>query len=424
MIKLSDLILERFELPTEFKMKLENTVYSALGNILTPYMEKFKKNMFSNKQTNDKSYSGLKNVIETVRKFTESKGGNTKITFTDVLIPDFYALTKEKSEMRKISVTIEKSSDDIYVESNEKKDRLFPNFVVSKDYAGWDLKRINDFWKKKDASYQHFKSEFDERMVSVEDLINKLNKWKQLDKPLKLKNSDINISLYFEKTLSDENQPYFHYFRVLPSSSVESYNAPNHFSPTDPPYIVQTIYVNDFDPTVGLSIFMQRVHKTIVVSEHEGRHLIQHYGNINKQLKGDYYGGPKKNLRHKLKPKIRGIDPSGVASPDSLYKEPDDESNRVLHPLRSVEFKTNLYSYKEEIEKFLKQNLPTSRWKEGFRDVVNYAIDKLTNKDFVRKYKSSYEIDNTVLKKHLKNLFDIDRDKFNQMIRELYKLFF
>lgn len=417
---MSNLIFERFELPTDLQNQLELTGYSALGHILTPHLAKQKKALLSNKELNDKSYISIKNVLDTVRQLTEG-GGNTKLTFTDVYVPEYYSVSKAKENVRKIKLTVEKSGNDIYLESDEKKDKLFPDMVISKDYAGWDLGKVNKYWEQIDGSYEDFNKEFDEKLVSIESNFKKLESWKSLDKPRKPKNpvDGQKVELVYEKTLST-GEPYEHYFRVLSTYKEEIYDSPNHFSGITPPYILQTVYLEDFNVDY---LFNRYVNQFIGTSRHEGRHLLQHYGNIQNKLTGDYYGGPKRVLRHPYNPTVRGQDSYGKSGPTSI-KDPKDRWGRVLHPFRDVEFKTNLYNYKEDIEEFLNNNVSKNKWKEAFKDVIRYSTGIMGYEMFRKKYPYSSTFSYTVAKHHLEQLYKHDRPKFNQFVKELYKLIF
>lgn len=428
MIKLSSLISEKFELPPTLQKQLENTGYSALGYILLPHVEKFKKKLFSNKELNEQSYQTLKNLFDSIRTITRSSGGNTKFTIKDVLVPEYFSITTAKKQISKETYTIEKGDDYIHVESSKGRDSIFPSIVINKDYAGWDLNRLNNIWNQWDDSYKEFQKEFDRQLVTIEHITSALNKWKTLDKPKKPKIHPGNqkMTLVYEKDIPDESgKKYDHYFRVLPSKKVDDYDSPDHFAGAPRPYIVQTVYIDQFSPnTYTIQNFMMDVHKFIGTSRHEGRHLIQHYGNLNKNLKGDLYGTSKRTLRHPENPDIRGSDASGIAGPTAKFKEPSDRWNRVLHPYRDVEFKTNLYNYKEDIEEFLNKSLPKEKWKEGFNDLIRYAAGIYNYGGFRQKYPFNYSWEYSVAKRHLEELFKHDRPKFNEFVKELYKLIF
>ncbi len=427
MIKLSNLISEKFEIPSALQKQLENTAYSALGYILSPYIEKFKKKLFDNKRFNEESYNTLKNVFDTIRTFTQGSVGNTKLTIKNVMVPEYFSVTAAKKVTKKVNVTIEKTDKDIYVESDEKKDRLFPNMVISKDYAGWDLGKLNKEWNRFESDYEYFQEEFDNQLVTTEQLQNTMERWKTLDKPKKpkIKPDNQKMALVYEKEMPDGTGKYDHYFRVMPSKKVDQYDSPDHFFGAFRPYIVQTVYLDQFNPnTTSIEHYLEDVYKFVATSRHEGRHLIQFYGQKTKGLKGDYYGGPPKSLSHKYDPLVRGVDPSGTAKPKSKYKEPTDRWGRVIHPHRSVEFKTNLYNYKEDIEEFLNKNLPRGKWKEGFQDLIKYIAGVYNYNSFRQKYPRGYSWEYSIAKNHLTELYKHDRPKFNEFIRELYKLIF
>lgn len=423
MIKFADLLLEKFELPPDLQKQLENTGYSALGHILTPHFEKLKKKLLQNRDLNQKSYQSIKNLTSYVKQLTQSNG-NTKLTLSDVYVSEYYSTTDSKNLTKKVSVTIEKSGNDIYVESDEKKHKLFPDMVISKDYAGWDFGKLNEFWNQTDGSYKDFEKEFDEKLVSVESISKKVAGWKSLDKPRKPKFKEPNLMIVFEKTVSETGQPYEHYFRVFNSKKEDSDNHPDYFSSSTPPRIVQTVYLDQFNILKHTDYLGRTVSSFIGTSRHEGRHLLQHIGNIDKKLRGDFYGGPKKSLKHQYNPDVRGSDFSGTAGPTTKFKDPTDQFGRVIHPFRDVEFKTNLYNYKEDMEQFLNNNVPKNKWKVGFNDAVRYAVGVMDYGSFRTKYPFSSTFSYTVLANHFKELYKHDKPKFNQFVKELYKLIF
>jgi hypothetical protein len=110
--------------------------------------------------------------------------------------------------------------------------------VVSKDYAGWDLSRVNKYWEQINDGYQDFKKEFDVKLVSIDSVSKKLEDWKSLDKPRKPKVQidGQKMALVYEKTLPTR-EPYEHYFRVMSTRKDDEYDSPDHFSGITPPYI-------------------------------------------------------------------------------------------------------------------------------------------------------------------------------------------
>lgn len=433
MIKFSNLIFEKFEIPPNLQKQLENTGYSALGYILKPQIDKFRKKLFSNKELNEKSYTSLKNIIDTIKTITTDNVGNTTLTYADVLVAEYYSTTSAKEQTRKCKITIEKSGNDIYVDSDEKKDKIFPSLVVSKDYAGWDLKKVNDYWKRMNESFQTFKEEFDDKLIVLSQIENKLETWRSLDKAKKprLNPGGDKAVLVYEKILPSGIK-YEHYFRSEPSRKSDTSEYPDYFSSSggsqpDTPIIVQTVYFDEFNTSELHSVgwFLEAADSFVNTSKHEGRHLMQHDGNVRNKLKGDFYGGPKKKLRHQYNPDVRGTNSSGASTSTSKQTDSEDSFNRVYHPHRDVEFKTNLYDYKKTIESILGSNFPKSKWKEGFKDLLSYIAGKLHYTPFNQKFRrGGTSWPHSVAGKHLKELYDNDRPKFNQVVKELYKLIF
>ncbi len=426
MTMLLNLILEKFEVPTDLKKQLENTSYSALGHLLEPEVLEIKKSYFTNKGLNDITYNSLKNVFDTIRKFTESSGGNTTLTFSDVFVPQYFSIISSKLVTKKTKVTIEKTNDDIYV-SDAGKHKVFPNMVISKDSAGWDLHKMNSIWKSFQTSYDQMKVEFDGAIVSIEQLEKTLNGWKLLDKPKKPKitPNGLKMSLVYEKSSPIGNFKYDHYFRVVSNRHSDDNPNPDFFSrpSSGSPYIVQTIYLDYFH--IGhQEALKSQINKFIETSRHEGRHLVQYYGNIQHNLKGDHYGGPKRDIRHDKNPNVRGIDPAGTSSPDTKFKDPNDRWNRVLHPHRDVEFKSNLYDYKNDIETVLSLNKPRNQWKQGFKELLMYSVGKLSYVQFKNLFPKNHTWEYSMTKNNLRSLYTHDRPKFDQYIKELYKLIF
>lgn len=422
MIKLKSLISEKFELPPDLEKQLEYTAYSALGYALYPHIEKYINNLHKNKKLNDTSYDQMKNVFDTVRKITEGNSvGNTTLTYKEVLVPNYYSTVEAKKNIRKETITIEKNGNDIYVQSKSKKDKLFPDMVISKDYGGWDLSTLEKTWGEIEKSYVFMVDDFDKQLISTEINLNKVSKWIGLNHPTVFNKKHNPPYLVYSKT---SPYFYFHYFWVKPTND-GSDKYPDYFSSGENkanPMIVQTIFLDQFYPQYPSTSFITRVIET---AKHEGRHLLQYRGNIEKNLKGDYYGGPKGQLRHSYDPEIRGMDSSGTASSSTPHKDPEDPFGRVLHPYRDVEFKTNQYNYKQEIEELLGSNYIKKDWNNAFKDVIKYIVGQAGFDEFRKKFpRNNYPFTVSVTKNHLKQLYDNDREKFNQVIKELYKLIF
>jgi len=72
----------------------------------------------------------------------------------------------------------------------------------------------------------------------------------------------------------------------------------------------------------------------------------------------------------------------------------------------------------------LNNNASKNKWKEAFQDVIRYSAGTMDYGTFRKKYPYSSTFTYTVAKTHLEKLYKHDRPKFNQFVKELYKLIF
>ena len=425
MIKFKDILLEKFEIPSDLKKQLENTAYSALGRAILPQIEQYKKTIFLNKKYNDTSYTDIKKVLDTAGSKPVILGPNKTYTLS-ILNPEdgYFSIDYSLENFIESDITIEKSGNDVYVSS--KTDKTFPSFYISKDSLGWDLHTLNSMKKRYKQSYDAMIKDFEDKIVLVTNIENLSKNWIKRDN---LPSYSTKEEIHYNHKNWNNNK-YNQFFRIFKNvnNDPESYYK-NYFNAGDNdglnPSIVQTIYLDHFGPNVpSLEFFMKYVNQYIRTTNHEGRHLMQYFGQKNKNLKGDYYGGPKKDITHSKNPNIRGINPAGEPKPNSVVREPGDNS-RVPHQNRDVEFKTNLYDYKIAIENLLSKNAPKSKWNTAFKRILEYIMGKLHSDSFISLFPYGYrDFDNTVTKSHLKSLYDQDKPKFNQFVKEIYKLIF
>ena len=136
------------------------------------------------------------------------------------------------------------------------------------------------------------------------------------------------------------------------------------------------------------------------------------------------YGLAKKSLRWQANPAIRGTSVFGTALKGSPYKEPTDDlpwpHSKIEHGLRDIEFKTNLYDYKNDFEKVINELWPNNR-RNGFRTLINDITD---SHPISSSALSTLYWVHSITRKNLKRIYELDRPKFIQYVKELYKLIF
>ena len=421
MITLSPLIItERFELPIQLEKQLENTALSALGYILSPHLEKYRKLIHSNRKLNDMAYKSVEEVVKYIHSLTKTNEDSKRV-FQNVLMPDFFSVTNAKEEITKIEITVEKKDNDIYAESNEKKNRVFQSIVLSKDTAGWEMKPVVRMWNRLQDSYNAMKDEFDDQLVLIEDILRKVISWKNRGKPIIQKDG----KLAYDMVIPNTNQDYWHIFRTVKDHKQETEEYPAHISPDTIPIIQQTIDISQFFiSNLYARSFYGMIKDFINTSKHEARHLLQYAGDKQKGLPMRSYGMPKAHLKYMHKPYVRGVDSHSTADPNSPFKDPKDSYGRVDHAYRDVEHKTNLYNYKDEIETMLGANLPKNKWSQGFKNLLLYTIGRIQQTQFTKMFPYSAIWNYTIAKKHLEQLYYNDREKFDQVVKELYSLIF
>jgi hypothetical protein len=410
MIQLKPFITESFELPSDLQKQLENTTYSALGYLLTPQIQKYKKLLFSNKKENEKTMESIKNVGSYLKGFTGDTVGKTSLDINIRMSKRFYNMPVGQN-IKTFKLNIEKIEDVIYLESTNRD--FFPNIIIEKDPAGWNFKPYNDFYTEKLNEFNQVIKYFDKDLVEVEQSVRLTDNWKRLDTPENNidKFADTTIDLQYKKQTSS-GLIYKRYFRLITNGKEDSFKNPNAFFMDEPPFIIQTINTKNFIPVFNMDWFTKSAKSVVETSLHEGRHLQQYIGNIKNKLDGDFYGGPKSKLRYNKNTDVRGTDAMGT----SMSK--DDGNGKVSHPFRDVEFKTNLYNSKEDIENFLSIHFSKKNWPKAFKDLLLYTIGKNKYYNYAQTW------DDTRARHNLKSLYDYDRPKFNETVRELYKLIF
>ena len=128
------------------------------------------------------------------------------------------------------------------------------------------------------------------------------------------------------------------------------------------------------------------------------KHEIRHWHQFT-----DIIGLPKTKILNKK------VDVLGKALKPNLFGYVPKEQ----HHMRDIEFKTNLHTYSFYIKRFLNRNLPKSKWKEEFNDIVSGRILNTGTDEML-----SNIVDN------LEHMIKKDRPRWRQFVKELYKLIF
>jgi hypothetical protein len=437
MIRFAHLINERFELSDAARKQLETTAYSAMGHILNPFFRKQKVDLLSSVGILNGIYSEIKKFADSVKTTASSQETSVKLVVPLTMVDEFNVFSAKKKSKR-LKITIERDGNDIFIDSDEKlNNKLFDRMVLSKDYMGWDFKDLTEFLERIDHDYKNSQSTFEEVIVELEQILSQTETWKSIDRPKKPKfipNEETQVVMVYDKSLFlDKAVEYQHYFRVVKDSIETPTKTANYYhhggGENDKVFILQTIYLDNFRVTSSdfLSKFQHAVGMVVEIARHEGRHLIQYAETDRRNIPSSIYGGPKKKLSHQNNPDVRGTDSYGYASPSAdKNADPNDKFGRVKHPFRDVEFKTNLYHYKLELENALNQNFSKQQWKSGFKSLISYAILGYRYRDkfatTIKRGISTWPYTTTA--QFLKMLFTEDRPKFDQTVKELYKLIF
>jgi hypothetical protein len=234
--------------------------------------------------------------------------------------------------------------------------------------------------------------------------------------PIKIKQN-----MFFYRTPSIEGEGYFKTFWIY-FKAVETYEEYNSLPKT----LGGTDYYDSGKNAIYITFCVEELIEQFNTSmerklrdvKHEVRHLLQDIlGHTLKKFRKKFpkkYGLSKKSLRWFRNPSIRGVDVFGTV------KEPGDKFNRIEHELRDIEFKTNLYDYKNNIEIIISKFWPTNK-KEGFRAL----IDDIAGHQSIHPHSVAmlYWAHSDTRKK-LKRIYELDKPKFIQYVKELYKLIF
>ena len=150
---------------------------------------------------------------------------------------------------------------------------------------------------------------------------------------------------------------------------------------------IQKMYIL-VDRNKFLQSFMESTEELMDTVKHEIRHWYQMSNNLK--------GLPKVGIRSKK------FDPYGYGK--GVERSP--------HHMRDIEFKTNLHSTKFLMERYFNKNIPEKDWKKEFKKMV------IGNKFYT---------DDDSLTHSLESLDDMrkkDRPRWEQFVKELYKLIF
>lgn len=138
------------------------------------------------------------------------------------------------------------------------------------------------------------------------------------------------------------------------------------------------------------------------------KHEMRHYYQVNNRSN---FGVSKAHiLRNKIYKDYLGMDKRNVIN----YK-------KLIHPLTPLEFKTNVYTYANDIKKYLNSNFSRNDWKIGFIELLNSE----NTIGYLNHYMHRTDIEDVVYVKY--NLQEVKKEHpslYKQYIIEIYKLIF
>jgi hypothetical protein len=200
-----------------------------------------------------------------------------------------------------------------------------------------------------------------------------------------------------------------------------------------PPIFLQVTNFNDgstingaYVPKVNIiliTVNIQALLKSFVAThseingtiKHEARHFLQ-MTHHNKS-----FGLPKDNLRGfggvaKNDPILKkySVDKLG-----QVYKDNAPTSKILAHQFRPVEFKTNIYTYSEEIIRYLSANFKKPDWKKGFREFISNIATF-----YLESASRKITTDTKRVRAALQSVKKEDPARWKQYIKEIYDLIF
>jgi poly(A) polymerase len=431
-------IKESVDLPTDLEKEAEIVTKSAIGWIFAPVFSIAYSRLDIKERQQEAAMKGIRKFPEVVKKFHDiAKPGSQKSLRLTVY--EHFTWENIKKNSHHIIVTMTKDTrGTTTVKTEPKFGELDGYFYEYGDWAKPDREDPTAHYKRYvddlERSWEETKKYKDDYIYGFVSSVTECQKWKSLRQPIlmienplsktakkwKLANGDPYVILLPVKS-KDGEIPF--YFNVVKSQKDIDVKYPDYeFGDPENPYVYMTLvadYITDFK---GIDISM--VYKKVLTTKHEAIHLQQ---DIRK--KGIQTGLPTDVLNYKRNKMVRGTSSGGKLAPGSIHKDPEDHDDRVIHSFRGVEFKSNELNIVKDFEKMLGENLPRTEWEKGFGLLINDITGKYNNdyearKKFKEIFKWTIFWNTSLAKRNLEKIFQNDKPKFRQYVKEIYKLLF
>lgn len=430
---------ESIDLPLELEREAEGVTKAAIGWLYSSLFVTAYHRLETKERQQEASVKALSKFPLVVKKFhdTAKPGSQKSLRLT---IYESFTWENLKKNIHHITVTMIKDErGNTTIKTNPKYSELDGYFYVYGEWADPDRDNPEKYYRERyvndvEKAWEETKKYKDEYTFEFVHSAVECERYKSFREPIsmiknplsstaskwKLDNGDPYVLLILAK-FEKEELPF--YFNVVKHQKDITVKYPDYESGSpENPYVYMTLvsdYIVDFK---GLDKTL--VDKKVLTAKHEAIHLVQ---DIKKR--GIQTGLPKQSLLHKHNISVRGTTSSGIASPESPHKDPEDKDDRVVHAYRDVEFKSNELNILKDFQKMLGDNLPRTEWEKGFKMLIDditgkYNQDYEARKKFKEIFKWTLTWNMSVTKTNLEKIYQNDKPKFRQYVNEIHKLLF
>lgn len=427
-------INEGSELPPELSKEAEGVTKAAIGWLYSPFLRSAFLKLDNREKEHDAGINDFKKFVRKVKKFHETAPHGAEKDL-ELVVYDLFSWENLKKNKHRLQIHLKKDEQGTTtVTSQPRYNEVEGVFFEYGDWADPQkdnpavhyqrfLKQYEDSWAQSKQYKDDYIYGFISGFTTCEQYKNFREPTMLIKNPLSPNSAKLSMLngypyvIEMDVNFNGKKIPFF--FNVVKTAKDVKVKHPNHESNDgENVYVYMTLitdYIVDFR---GLD--NHAVERALQTANHEAIHVFQ---DIRKS--GISTGLPKQQLQYKQNPYVRGINIGGTATSDSIHKEPHDDGNRVTHAFRTVEFKTNLFNMISDFKRMLGQNLPQSRWEEGFKWLIEEITGRNTDwnwrQDFYKIFPSRFSWEVSTARRNLEMLFQSDRPKFKQYVKELYK---